>query len=86
MGHLFSLKLMKKTVVLGDDKRLNATRQGLNRGDRSANPSSDVDSVVPNLEHGLEYEDETDAVGSEAQERMKREIEWVGAGICKKRP
>lgn len=58
-----------------------AARQGLNRGDVSANPSSDVDSVggnVRNLELGLEYEDDTDEVG-EAQEEMKRELKWVGA-------
>lgn len=48
-----------------------ATRQGLNRGDGSANPSSHIDSVVPNLEHGLEYEDETDEV-REAQERNEK--------------
>ena len=49
---------------------LTATRRGLNRGDERANFSSDVDGLggdVPNREHGLESEDETDEVGK-AQE------------------
>ena len=58
---------------------LMATRQGLNQGDGSANPSSDVDSVVPNLEHGLEYEDETDEV-DEAQERNEKGDRMGGCG------
>ena len=56
-----------------------ATRQGLNR-DGSANPSSDVDSIVPNLEHRLEYEDEIDEVGSEAQERNEKGVRMGGCG------
>ena len=61
---------------------LMATRQGLNQGDGSANPSSDVDSVggnVLNLEHGLEYEDETDEV-REAQERNEKGDRMGGCG------
>ena len=58
---------------------LMATRQGLNRGDGSANPSSDVGSVVPNLEHGLEYEDETDDVGK-AQQRNEKGDRMGGCG------
>ena len=56
-----------------------ATRQGLNRGDESSNPSSDVDSIVPNLEHRLEYDDETDEVG-EAQERNEKGDRMCGYG------
>ena len=71
---------MEKTVVFGDEKRnLMASRQGLNREDGSANLSSDVDSVVPNLEHGLDYEDETDEVG-EAQEQNEKGDRMGGCG------
>ena len=60
---------------------LMAARRGLNRGDRSANSSSDIDGVggsVPNREHGLESEDEADEVG----ELQEQSDEGVGMGGC----
>ena len=72
---------MRHSLCLAITSGLMAARRGLNRGDGSANSSSDVDGVggsVPNREHGLESEDEADEVG-EAQERSE---EGVGMGGC----
>lgn len=61
---------------------------GLNRGDGCANLSSDADGVgdyVPNREHGLESEVETTRWEGR-ENKTKKELECVGAGICKNRP
>lgn len=84
MGHSLSLngKADGEPLSLAMTSGLMAARQGLNQGDGSTNPLSDVDSVggnVPNLELGLEYEDETDEVG-EAQERNEEGVRMGGCG------
>ena len=59
-----------------------AVRRGLNRGDGSANSSSDVDGVGGNMlncEHGLASEDKTDEVG-EVQERSEERLGMGGCG------
>jgi len=83
MRHSLSLNgdVDGEPLCLAMTSGLMAALRGLNRGDGSANSSSDVDGVggnVPNCEHGLEDEDETDEVG-EAQERSE---EGVGIGGC----
>ena len=53
-----------------------AALRELNRGEGSANSSSDVDDVggtVSNCKHGIESEDETDKV-KEAQERSEEKV------------
>ena len=58
---------------------LRAPQWGFNRGYGSTNSSSNVSGVggnVPNCDHGLEFEDETDEVG-EAQEGSEVGV-WMG--------
>ena len=83
MRHSLSLNgdVDGEPLCLAMTSGLMAARRGLNRGDGSANSSSDVDGVggsVPNREHGLESEDEADEVG----EPQERSDEGVGMGGC----
>jgi hypothetical protein len=83
MGHSLSLNgdVDGEPLCLAMTSGLMAARRGLNRGGGSPNSWFDVDGVggnVPNREHGLESEDETDEVG-EVQERNE---EGVGIGGC----
>ena len=80
MGHSLSLNgnVDGEPLCLAMTSGLMAARRGLNRRDGSANSSPDVGGNVPNCEHGLESEDETDEVG-EAEERSE---EGVGMGGC----
>ena len=81
MGHPLSLNgdVDGEPLCLAMTCGLTAPQRGFNRGYGSTNSSSDVSGVggnVPNCEHGLESEDETDEVG-EVQERSEVEI-WMG--------
>ena len=81
MGHSLSLNgdVDGEPLCLAMKSGLMAARRGLNHGDGSVNSSSDVGGDMPNREHGLESEDETDEV-EEVQERSEEGVGMGGRG------